>query len=44
MGLGLRIWISVFGSQDLDHWVSVSGFGSLCLGISFGSMCLGLSI
>ena len=35
--LNLRSWISEFGSQDLDRWVLVSGFGFLglieCLGL-----------
>ena len=29
LGLGLRIWIPGFGSQDSDLWVWVSGCGSL---------------
>ena len=47
--LGLRIWISVFGSPDLDLWAWVSGFGSQGLSVwvwvsEFKSLGLGFRI
>ena len=42
MGLGIRIWIHRFGSQDLDLWICVSGFCTLGLGV--GSQDLDLTI
>ena len=53
LGLGHRISISNFGSQDFDLWVCVSGIGFLGLGLriclcvwvtGFGSLGLGLRI
>ena len=33
MGMGLRVRIFGIGSQDLDLWDWVSGFGSMGLGL-----------